>query len=96
MLSIPSNLGLIQQIALHNNLTFLASPLSSLTNDRIHMMTTNVPLSRTPAGQGSLLCELGPIHVVNFFLITRHNSLIITEGWVYGASTPVFLLRDHL
>ena len=41
-------------------------------------MTTNVPLLRTPAGQGSLLFESGPIHVISFYLITRHNSLIIT------------------
>ena len=34
-------------------------------------MTTNVPLSRTPAGQRSLLCESGPIYVVSFCLITR-------------------------
>ena len=40
-------------------------------------MTTNVPLSRKPARRGSLLCESGPIHVVSFYLITRHNSLII-------------------
>ena len=39
-------------------------------------MTTNVPLSRTPAGRGSLLCESGPIHVVSFYLITKHNSLL--------------------
>ena len=43
------------------------------------MMTTNVPLSKTPAGRGPLLCESGPIHVVSLYLITRHNSLIITE-----------------
>ena len=38
------------------------------------MVTTNLPLSRTLAGRGSLLCKLGPIHVVSFYLITRHNS----------------------
>ena len=45
------------------------------------MMTTNVPLLRTPAGRGSLFCESGPIYFVSFYLITRHNSLIITEGF---------------
>ena len=60
------------------------------------MMTTNVALSGTPAGRGSLLFESEPIYVVSFYLITRHNLLIITEGWVLGASTPVFLLRQHL
>ena len=57
------------------------------------MITTNVPLSRTPAIWGSLLCESGPIYVISFYLIVRHNSLIITEGWTLGASTPVFLSR---
>ena len=41
------------------------------------MMTTSVPLSRTPAGQGSFLCKSGPIYVVSFYLITRqftHNN----------------------
>ena len=51
---------------------------------------TNIAPLRTPAKQGSLLCKLGSIYVVSFYLITRHNSLIITEGWVSGASTPVF------
>ena len=59
------------------------------------MITTNVPLSRTPAGWGSLLCESGPIYVISFYLIVRHNSLIITEGWTLGASTPVFLSRYY-
>ena len=95
-LSITSNLGLTQQIALHNDLILLASLLPSLTNDKIHMMTTNVSLSRTPARWGFLLSELGPIYIVSFYLITRYNSLIITEGWVYGASTSVFLSRYHL
>ena len=45
-------------------------------------MTTNVALSGTPAGRGSLLFESEPIYVVSFYLITRHNSLIITEGWL--------------
>ena len=45
-------------------------------------MTTNVSLSGTPAGRGSLLFESEPIYVVSFYLITRHNSLIITEGWL--------------
>ena len=57
------------------------------------MITTNVPLSRTPALWGSLLCESGPIYVISLYLIVRHNSLIITEGWTLGASTPVFLWR---
>ena len=57
------------------------------------MITTNVPLSRTPAGWGSLLCESGPIYVISLYLIVRHNSLIITEGWTLGASAPVFLSR---
>ena len=39
------------------------------------MMTINVPLLRTPAGEGSLLCESGHIHVVSLYLITRHNAL---------------------
>ena len=74
-------ISLTISIALHNDLILLASPLSSLTNDRIRMMT-NVPLSGTPAGQGYLLCESGPIYIVSFYLITRDNSLIITGGWV--------------
>ena len=45
-------------------------------------MTTNVALSGTPAGRGSLLFESEPIYVVSFYLITRHNLLIITEGWL--------------
>ena len=45
----------------------LASPLSSLTSDRIRMMTTNGPLSRTPAGRGSLFCESRPIYAVSFY-----------------------------
>ena len=45
-------------------------------------MTTNVALSGTPAGRGSLLFESEPIYVVGFYLITRHNLLIITEGWL--------------
>ena len=57
------------------------------------MITTNVPLSRTLALWGSLLCESGPIYVISLYLIVRHNSLIITEGWTLGASTPVFLSR---
>ena len=43
-------------------------------------MTTNVPLLRTPGRRGSLLYESGPIHLVSFYYIARHNSLIITEG----------------
>ena len=93
MLSIPSNLGFTQYIALHNDLILLASPLSFLTNDRICKMMTNVPLPRTLAGLGSLLCELGCNYVISFYFITRHNSLIITEGWVYCASTPVFFIE---
>ena len=46
------------------------------------MITTNVALSGTPAGRGSLLFESEPIYVVGFYLITRHNLLIITEGWL--------------
>ena len=45
-------------------------------------MTANVALSGTPAGRGSLLFESEPIYVVSFYLITRHNLLIITEGWL--------------
>ena len=45
-------------------------------------MTTNVALSGTPARRGSLLFESEPIYVVSFYLITRHNLLIITEGWL--------------
>ena len=40
-------------------------------------MTTNVPLSGTPARRGSLLCESGPIHIISFDLITTHNSISI-------------------
>ena len=40
-----------------------------------------------------MLCESGPIYVISLYLIVRHNSLIITEGWTLGASTPVFLSR---
>ena len=58
----------------------MAIPLSSLNNDRICMMTIIVRLSRIPAGRGSFLCELGPIYIVSFYLIIRHNSLIITKG----------------
>ena len=82
MLSVPSNFGLTQEMALHNDLILLANPLSSLTNDTIHMMVTEVPLSGTPAGQGSLLMKLGCMYIVSLYLITRHNSLMITEGWV--------------
>ena len=42
-----------------------------------------------------MLCESGPIYVISFYLIVRHNSLIITEGWTLGASTPVFLSRYY-
>ena len=45
------------------------------------MMTTNVPLSRTPAGRGFLLCESGPIYDVSFYLFSRHNWLI---NWRVG------------
>ena len=40
-----------------------------------------------------MLCESGPIYVISLYLIVSHNSLIITEGWTLGASTPVFLSR---
>ena len=59
-------------------------------------MLTNVTMSRTPAGRWSLIRESRPINAVSFYLITRHNPLIITEGWVCGASIPVFLSRHHL
>ena len=59
-------------------------------------MLINVPLSRTHAGRGSLLCESIPIDVVSFYLITSYNSVVVVEGWAKGASTPVFLLRNHL
>ena len=44
------------------------------------MMMTSVPVLRTSARQGSLLCKSGPIDIVTFYLITRHNSVLITEG----------------
>ena len=69
-------------LRLHNDLILLASPLSSLTNDRILMMTTTIPLSRRPAEWGYLVWKSRPIFVVSFYPITRLNSLIITEGWV--------------
>ena len=43
------------------------------------MMTISVPLSRAPVGRGSLLFKSGPIYAISFYLITRHNSLIITR-----------------
>ena len=42
------------------------------------MMTANVPLSRTPAGRGSILCESGLIHVVSLYLITRKGLQGVT------------------
>ena len=60
------------------------------------MMTTNVPLSRTPAGRGSLLCESGPIYVVSFYLITRHNSLIITGLGLSCLHTSIFIKTPSL
>ena len=42
---------------------------------------TNIPLSKTPARQGSLLCKSGPIYIVSFYLFNRHNSLI---NWGVG------------
>ena len=59
-------------------------------------MVINVPLSRTHAGRGSLLCESMRIDVVSFYLITSYNSVVVIEGWVKGASITVFLLRHHL
>ena len=82
MLSILSNLGFTQEIALHYVLILLVSPHFSLTNDRIRVIKTNVPLSITPAGLGSLLSESGPMYVVSPYHFTRDNLLIITESWV--------------
>ena len=90
----PLNLGLTQEIALHNDLILLTSPLSSLTNDRICMTTTNVRLSRTPAGRGSLLCKSGPICIIS--LITRHNSLIITGLVLRCLHTSIFIETPSL
>ena len=60
-------------------------------------MATNVPLSRTLARRGSLLCESGPIYVVSFYLITRHNSIISTEGWVLRLlHTSIFMKTPSL
>ena len=61
------------------------------------MMTTNVPMSRTPAGRGSFLCKSGPIHVISFYLIARHNSLIITEGLgLWCLHTSIFIQTPSL
>ena len=60
------------------------------------MMTTNVPLLRTPAGQGSLLFESGPIHVISFYLITRHNSLIIRGLGLRCLHTTIFIKPPSL
>ena len=59
-------------------------------------MTTSVPLSRTPAGRGSLLCESGPIHVISLYLITRHNSLIITGLGLRCLHTSIFIETPSL
>ena len=58
-------------------------------------MTTNVPLSRTPARRGSMLCDSGPIYLVSFYLLTRHNSLIITLGLRY-LHTSIFIETPFL
>ena len=52
-------------------------------------MTTNVPLSREHLPD-EVPCSVSqdPFRLVD--LISKHNSLIITESWVEGASTPVF------
>ena len=54
-------------------------------------MTTNIPLSRTPAGQGSSLCESGSIYVVSLYLITRHNSLGL--GFEVRLHTSIFFIE---
>ena len=40
------------------------------------MMTTNVPLLRAPAEQGTVPFKLGPICVVSFDLFSKQNSLL--------------------
>ena len=60
-------------------------------------MTTNAPLWRTPARRRFLLCKSGAIHVISFYLITRHNTLIITEGWVLRClQTSIFIETPSL
>ena len=59
----------------------MARPLLSSTNDRIPMMTTNVPLSRIPARQMFLLCKSRLIYIVTSYMFNRCNSLI---NWVVG------------
>ena len=60
------------------------------------MMTTNLPLSITSARRVSLLCKSGPIYFVRFYLITRHNSLIITGFCLRCLHTSNFLEAPYL
>ena len=53
------------------DLIFSSRPLPSLTDDRIRVMTANVPLLRILAGRGSLLCKSGPIYVISFYQLSR-------------------------
>ena len=64
-------------------ITTTISPLSSLTNDRIRMMTTNVPLSQEHLpDEGPCSASRDPFTSLVCISLLRHNSLIITEGWV--------------
>ena len=52
-------------VALRNYLILLDRRLSSLDDQR----------------QGSLLCQLGPMYVVSFYIVWKHNSHI---NWALG------------
>ena len=55
------------------------------------MITTNVPLSRTPAGHGSLPCKSGPIYVVILYLFSRHNPVIYRGMDLKHLHTSIFI-----
>ena len=60
------------------------------------MMTSSVPLLRTGAGQGSLLCKSGPIYVVSFYLFNRHNSLVNERLGLKCFRTSIFIETSSL
>ena len=78
---------------LHYDLILLARPLPSLTNNRIRMMPTNVPLSRAPTRWGYLICESGPFYVISFHLFSTHYSQINWRVGLRCLHTSIFISR---